>query len=242
MSLAHKVYSFLHVLFLECGPDIGLLRWRLSRIRGWCTDWGVESQVANTPDLLPDFLVAIGCRLMVAKETHLFPRAVWMPGWHHHWDNIVKHALSALPWWAMWLKELKTVVKFMRVESYRTELASQAKRGGFDARFTNLTPPNFAEWRWSTLFLTCAWLVPNIPVLNKIWSISLFAKAKVGAVTRAVNAGLDVGVLVASTPSRPRRNFSRSRMQGVGCGLSLPRGRTSTGQAGSLLDGWQAAT
>ena len=190
MSLTHKVYSFLHVLFLECGPDIGLLRWRLSRIRGWCTDWGVEAQVANTPDLLPDFLAAIGCPLRVARETYLFPRAVWMPGWHHHWDNIVKHALSALPWWAVWLKELKTVVKFMRVESYRTELATQAKRCGFDHRFTNLTPPNFAEWRWSTLFLTCAWLVPNIPVFDKIWSISLFAKAKDGAVIRAVNAAL----------------------------------------------------
>jgi hypothetical protein len=140
-ALADKVFAFLHGLFLEVGPDLARLRWRLSRIRSWTTDMGVESGLADAQDLLPSFLDAIGSGIVAEQASHLFPRAVHQPGWHHVWDTILRDALSALSWWPDWLRLCRPVVKFMRVASYREVVLTLARDAGFDPRVVVHPPP-----------------------------------------------------------------------------------------------------
>ena len=55
MRLQDKIFSLLWAYWLECGGDVSRMRWRLSIVRAICTDQGVESGLADAPDMLPFF-------------------------------------------------------------------------------------------------------------------------------------------------------------------------------------------
>ena len=96
LTLPGKLFGFLWKLFLESGPDIALLRWRLRAIRGFSSDFGVEAGVADSKDVLPSFLQYIGCVLPCSQERFLFPLAVWSRGWHHLWDQVAQEIFITL--------------------------------------------------------------------------------------------------------------------------------------------------
>ena len=188
MALADKVFGILWAIFLESGPDATLIRFRLERVRGWCTDQGVERGVADVEDLLPEFFAAIGSPVQVEKKRFLFPRALWVPGWHHMFDGVCKAVLGGLSWWPEWLKSVRAIIKFFRIESYRSVIADRARTAGFDDRLVRLTPPNFAHWRRGTLQLVLNWIVPIMSCLREVWDVSIFSGAKFGAIVKVVAA------------------------------------------------------
>ena len=47
MGLTDKLFSLLWDIFVECGPNEELLRWRLACIKGFCTDRGVEKGLCD---------------------------------------------------------------------------------------------------------------------------------------------------------------------------------------------------
>ena len=191
MGLHDKCFAILWVLLLECGPDLQRMRFRLSRIRGWCTDWGVESQICDVEDLLPAFLTAVGFRDAVPPPgKFLFPRAMWVPGWHHCADGIAKHVLGSLRWWPGWLAGLRGVVKIFRIQPYREVIAAGAQKHGLDSAFLKKCPPNFANWRWGTLQNVLSWLIPNMGIMDEAWDVTKFAKAKNGATIKVAHAAL----------------------------------------------------
>jgi hypothetical protein len=180
-SLADKLFAFLWTVFLEIGPFPELIRKRLLRIRGWTTDWGTESGICNTADVLPQFLHAIGYQHPVPQQLYMFPRAVWVPGWHHLWDGVAKDAFASLPWFAEWLVGLKSIDKFFRVSSYRQIMVAAAAKAGFDSKFLKGTPPSFANWRWATLWLVLTWLAPLILLFQELFTWELFKGCKEAA-------------------------------------------------------------
>ena len=96
MKLEDKIFSLLWALFLEIGSDPLMMRWRLACIRGFCTDMGVECGIADAPDLLPEFLSAIGVNVKVPRLRFLFGFAFWTPGWNHVWYGILQDTLTGI--------------------------------------------------------------------------------------------------------------------------------------------------
>ena len=180
-SLADKLFAFLWTVYLEIGPFPTLIRKRLHRIRGWTTDWGTESGICNTADVLPSFLRVIGYQHPVPPQLYMFPRALRMPGWHHLWDGIAKDAFASLPWFAEWLVGLKSIDKFFRVSSYRQIMVVAAAKAGYDSKFLKGTPPSFANWRWATLWLVLTWLAPLILLFQDLFNWELFKGCKEAA-------------------------------------------------------------
>lgn len=56
----YSLFAFLWGCFLECGPDLEALLWRLLRMRGWRTDIGMGSSIIDAHDAFPTFVAAVG--------------------------------------------------------------------------------------------------------------------------------------------------------------------------------------
>jgi hypothetical protein len=95
MGMRQKTYSLLWKLFLETGPNEERLRFRLSHIRGMCTDMGTESGIPDCRDCLQEFLTAIGCPLIVTPVEWLLPNCVFSSGWHHLLDHVSEEVLTS---------------------------------------------------------------------------------------------------------------------------------------------------
>ena len=134
MSLTHNVFAFLWALFLECGPNIPLLRYRLSSISAFCTDWGTESAICDVVDMLPEFMATLGFTEPVPKMRWLFPNAFWVPGWHRLIDSVSKDATERLSFYPDWLTKVRALVKFLRIDAYRQVVADRAEALGWERK------------------------------------------------------------------------------------------------------------
>ena len=88
-GLKSKIFSLLWKFWLETGT-VALMRWRLATVKGIISDFGTESDICDSRDLLPEFLAAIGWQEKVTRLEYLFPMAIWSCGWHHQWDHIAQ--------------------------------------------------------------------------------------------------------------------------------------------------------
>ena len=174
MTTADKITSYLFALWLESGLDVSLMRWRLASVRGWCTDWGVESALVVVHDILPSFLQWLGVDEKVEQMRWLFPNAFWNPGWHHLMDSVALDLCCHIRFYPNWLKGVKAVCHFMRIDAYRTVLADLGEEAGFDARRLRNQPPNLAKWRWHTLSDFLNWLFVVMAILREVWSRERF--------------------------------------------------------------------
>ena len=59
MHLNAIIFALLHKLWIETGT-VSLMRWRLKMARALTTDFGTEERIADSGDLLPEFLAHIG--------------------------------------------------------------------------------------------------------------------------------------------------------------------------------------
>ena len=91
-NLTSKVFAILWKMYVETGPNVDLLRWRLWNTRIACSDQGTEGYIANALDCLNDFLMWIGSPLRAQPTEYLFPLCICSPGWHHRWDHVLEEA------------------------------------------------------------------------------------------------------------------------------------------------------
>ena len=180
LGLKQKVFAFLWALWLEVGPSQALFRWKLSHIVGFTTDRGVEKGIADVCDVLPEFLATLSVECSLSKCSHLFPHALWIPGFHHLLDKCAEHVLSALDFWPDFLRRLKQAIKFLRIDAHRQRIARAvlALEVDLDASGLSSKPPSFANWRWDTMSVVQGWLEDNCVALREVASGALFSTSQ----------------------------------------------------------------
>ena len=125
--------------------------------------------MGDVADCLPEFLAALGYEYHVPRLLHLFPYCIWLPGWHHDWDNIALKTYNQLKFWPSFLRRLKSLTRFCRFDAYREVLHDACAEAGYDAARLRRKPPRFAAWRWSTLCMVCKYWLPLLLRLAEIW-------------------------------------------------------------------------
>ena len=186
LSLKHKVFAFLWAIWLEVGPNQSRMRWKCNQICGLTTDRGIEIGICDSPDVLPDFLQAIGAAGEVPRQEYLFPQAVWIAGWHHLLDNCIEQVLSAVDWWPVFFDRLRQATKFLRIDTHREKLASVAESFDMDARVLRVKPPSFLNLRWDTLAFVCSWYENASVALQCAASGDLFRSSQQAQTAKAV--------------------------------------------------------
>ena len=144
-------------------------------MRGFCSDFGVESGIADVPNVLPLFFEYLrkgpsGITTTPEPGTHLFRRAVFVPGWNHLVDNVLKDMSVRLSFWPTWVATLKAIVKIIRYKSNRVALKTWlAERGqAQQAKCLDSFSAAFAHWRWGTLAVCCK-RVAELAFLRETW-------------------------------------------------------------------------
>jgi hypothetical protein len=143
------------------------------------TDWGVESAMIDLPDILPAFAKSY-LNVNIAAQEWLFPNAVWIPGFNHVWDGILRDVANALPFFPAFLSALKHVCSFMSNDTYRDCWQEFAVRvcGTVQASVLNRFKGKFAHWRWETLHTCCKALESVREVARDAWAVELFANVR----------------------------------------------------------------
>lgn len=67
----------------------------------------------------------------VDQLSYMFPSAVWIPGWHHVWNNICKDVCGRLPFFTDVLGQLKSIVRFFRHRHIRQVWSSVSDCSSF---------------------------------------------------------------------------------------------------------------
>ena len=81
-------------MWLEVGASQSLFNWKLRHIISFTTDRGTERALADCPDLLPEFFEALGVAYRMPRGNYAFPRAIWIPGFHHLLDGAIEAVLA----------------------------------------------------------------------------------------------------------------------------------------------------
>ena len=108
---------------------------------------------------------------------HLFPRALSLPGWSHALDLILRDCMCSLSWFPGWLQKLKAVTYFLRSHLNVEVLRGWGKRNGMLGlvqMICSLSIPNFAEWRWGTLYFVLSSLQPVLSSIIAVFPFDLF--------------------------------------------------------------------
>ncbi len=166
------VMTLLHLIFLAFGPDTHTMRVFCNSVRWWLSDFGTEAKVPKSVDLLPVFTAYRKRTWLppVNQLSRLFPRCIFMYGWNHNWNVVLKFVLKEIYWFADWLTKLKQVVAFFKTESYRNAIRNYLHSQGLLVEGDILLEfrCSFAKWRWQTLH-ECVICVMKIEFLVRLW-------------------------------------------------------------------------
>eukprot|EP00959_Pyramimonas_sp_CCMP1952_P082536 1724624-Pyramimonas_sp.AAC.1 len=126
-----KVFSLLWQIALVSGMSITQIRRFCRRVRSVTTDFGTERLIADATDMVPDFCRSIGSTVPegVLRDEFTFPRALYMAGWRHIFDTLLKRACCSLKWFPKFLEQLKAVSRFLR--NHREEVCGVLRGRGF---------------------------------------------------------------------------------------------------------------
>ena len=113
-TVSGKCCALLWQIWLVSGPTFSSIRLFCNRIRGFCCDLGTEHRIVECPDILPEFMHYIGCKVPSSykRQNFLFPSALLVSGWHHVMDGIIRYGLCSLPWFDGFLAKLKSCLRF----------------------------------------------------------------------------------------------------------------------------------
>ena len=164
MSSEMKLYTLLWQIWLVAGPGWRSFRWFLSRIVSLTTDFGVERLLVDKKDLVPKFFRVIGRIDSVPAAEWTFPNAVLIGGWRHIWDTILQRGCCSWRWFPVFLRRLKAVTRFVRNNKEMVCVCLRRNGcSGLAGMVEHSSFPNFAEWRWETLY-ECA------DVIESFWT------------------------------------------------------------------------
>ena len=155
-----KGVCLLWALFLVAGPFFCDLRWLVSKVAGITTDFGVEMKTIELPFILSAFIAwhegrdLLACRPLVDHNRRLFQYALRLSGWGHLWGNLMKSMAENGTRWETSLTQLRAMVAFLRVASWRKTIQRFLKARGIpDAELAELDhfSATTAKWRYQTI-------------------------------------------------------------------------------------------
>jgi len=148
-----KAMAMLHSIWLISGPSLEGVAWFLASVRSLTTDMGVEKALCDLPNPLASFAAYMGLRCPPHLEelTHLFPMAVFIPGWNHLINNLLRESFSSLRCWPAMLERLRAFCTFFKVSDYRGVWQRHLAGKGIDGAVLGNFSAGFAKWRWNTI-------------------------------------------------------------------------------------------
>jgi len=163
-SLADKVQSHVHQIWLDYGPSVQQVRQANLDVRQCLSDMGTEWGISEFADVVPQ------CTKQEdptpGQPLFLYPMALRVPGPQHMIDNVLKDTLQSLAWWPAWQQQAKVVCQWLHNQGHRDFLQMHlVKRGGDEtllaSRRKSLSAAieRFAKWRWKTLSAVTAGLL-----------------------------------------------------------------------------------
>lgn len=190
-----KSLSLLWQIFLMAGPAVEMVRLFCGRVRAIITDMGVERKIGDMRDICEQLYGALspGCRIQRASSQYMFPRALQVPGWKHQVDLLIRHGLTSMKFFPHWLAQLKAVNNFLRQDGYMQVLRKFLDDAGLHALSEALGKarfPNFAEWRWGTLFYSISALMPVLDSLVQHFNPEPFRRTREGSGLATVTGAL----------------------------------------------------
>lgn len=181
-SLIDKTMRTVQAIFMIAGPTASEMRRFCRSVRGCLADNGVESDIADVPDVIDEFLATNFDAEYVAsqiegKSQRLFEHAIRSPPWNHDWDLIVRGAVNTfLPWFGEWQQHARAMCKFLRVTSWRQSLQRLGSGVLTPAETESLNhfSASFADWRWETLSKVLEEMTGAMVACQKAWDPQKF--------------------------------------------------------------------
>lgn len=127
MNASGKLSARLWQLYLVSGKTLPLFKASCDNIRSLTTDMGVGRLLCDQPNCMRLFLEQafpserFGPYIYVGS--FIFPKALFMPGWRHTFDGLIRRGMCSLPWFAGFLEKLRALVSFFRDLNLVSELA-----------------------------------------------------------------------------------------------------------------------
>jgi hypothetical protein len=85
---------------------------------------------------------------------------------------------ETLPWWPGWFRDIKHLLRFLRINSYREVLVTAANARGLDGSLLRKKPPSLVNWRWSLMLQVLIYLLPLFVIFDEIWDAEVFKNCK----------------------------------------------------------------
>ena len=120
----NKTVVFLWSVRLVCGPLLSHMQYFVSKVICFTTDFGVESCIPDSPDLLTAFIAWVdGAQLLAIRELinfnrRLFYRCIRVSGWSHAAGNLMKTVMKRAPRYPEYLDYLRHLCQFFRNDTW----------------------------------------------------------------------------------------------------------------------------
>ena len=157
-----KTMALLWSIYLICGT-MDVMEKFLQDVRSISTDFGVESRIPFTPNVLEHFASYVGLKISASFRLHqwLFPFCVIIPDWNHIVANMLKFAFSQLERWPLLLDMIRSVCSFLKIAEYRDVIRQQLEESGRRdlADLLKHFSVSIATWRYQTMVVVFAKLL-----------------------------------------------------------------------------------
>ena len=155
-TLRSKVSACLWQLFLVVGSHEAQFKEVLEDVRAFVTDYGTESGIADVRNFVREWaleeLGLVWAPVDLQTLPFAFPCAVHLPDWNHLCGNLLFRALSVVPRWPTFLKDMRAITEFLRVADYRDCWATWLEqRGQHWGRELKSFSEGFIRWRYETV-------------------------------------------------------------------------------------------
>ena len=180
-----KGVALVWALWLVCGPEEDALRWLISKIRSFTTDFGVEMHLLEIPDLVSAVISWTGgtplerVRGMIKPDVRLFSKAMRIAGWSHSLGGIMKKVSQNFPMWPRYLAIMRSLCKFLRNHTYRAHFIRKLQSISCPLDVSTLLKSfsaGFAKWRYETVFTVLSQLVPLETLFMVYMAKEMFSK------------------------------------------------------------------
>ena len=159
----NKAIGLLHSLWLLTGPHYDDVWYVCTKVVSVTTDMGVEVGTLTMPNVVLAYCQymagtpfdAVGT--VVDRSSRWLPHALRIGGWGHAWGNLAKAVADKHVAWPRRLEQMRELVSFWRVETWRTHIRRMLQRQHVpDAELAVLQRfgATMAKWRYQTIALS----------------------------------------------------------------------------------------